>query len=78
MVEAMKLSAMCILGLAAAMIVGTGAAMLYISFMKAYYYLWQGIFGGSSLSNFGYILSLIFMMFTVFFAVGKRRASVAR
>lgn len=68
MVEAAKLSAMYVFGMVGAFIVGTGAAIVFVTLMKAYYFGWIYLFGMSTISVIGYGLSLMFLMFTGMFA----------
>ena len=72
MVEAMKLSAMYLAGMVGAFIVGTGAALLFVTLMKAYYFGWIYLFGMSTFSSIIYGLSIMFLMFTGMFAAMMR------
>ncbi len=68
MAEAMKLSAMYVVGMVGAFIVGTGAALLFATLMEAYYFGWIYLFGMSTISSVAYGLSIMFLMFTGLFA----------
>jgi hypothetical protein len=72
MVEAAKLSAVTVVGIAGAFIVGVGCAYIFTEVMKAYYAGWVYLFGFSGLSNFAYITSLMLAMFTGMFAAAMR------